>query len=46
MPFQSQAQKKWALTPQGTKQLGKKTVAKWLKETGKKRLPKRVKKKK
>lgn len=45
MSFKSQAQRKWAYTPAGTKALGgKKAVAEWEKATGNKKLPKKVKK--
>lgn len=45
MPFKSEAQRRWAYTPQGTKALGgKKAVAEWEKATGSKKLPKVVKK--
>ena len=44
MPFKSQAQRKWAYTPQGTKALGGvKAVQEWEKATTKP-LPKVVKK--
>ena len=47
MPFKSQAQRKWAYTPAGTKALGgKKAVAEWEKATGNKKLPKVASKKK
>lgn len=47
MPFRSEAQRKWAMTPAGTKALGgKKAVAEWEKATGNKKLPKYVPKKK
>ncbi len=45
MPFKSEAQRKWAMTPAGTKALGgKKAVAEWDKATGDRKLPKRAKK--
>ena len=47
MPYKSQAQRKWAHTPAGTKALGgKKAVEEWDKATKGKKLPKRVKKNK
>lgn len=47
MPFRSEAQRKWAMTPAGTKALGgKKVVAEWERATGNKKLPKYVPKKK
>ena len=47
MPFKSQAQRKWAYTPEGTKALGgKEAVAEWEKATGNKKLPKYKKKNK
>lgn len=47
MPFKSEAQRKWAMTPAGTKALGgKKNVEHWNKETGNKKLPKVAPKKK
>lgn len=46
MPFKSEAQRRWAYTPVGTKALGGKTkVQEWEKATGSKKLPKVVKKK-
>lgn len=46
MPFKSQAQRKWAHTPAGTKALGgKKAVEEWEKATPKK-IPKVAPKKK
>lgn len=45
MPYVSEAQRKWARTPAGTKALGgKKAVAEWERATGNKKLPQRVKK--
>lgn len=45
MPFKSEAQRRWAYTPAGTRALGgKKAVAEWEKATGNKKLPKVVKK--
>lgn len=47
MPYKSQAQRKWAHTPAGTRALGgKKAVEEWDKATGDRKLPKYVKKKK
>lgn len=47
MPFKSEAQRRWAMTPAGTKALGgKKAVAEWQKATGDKKLPKYAPKKK
>lgn len=47
MPFKSQAQRKWAYTPEGTKALGgKRAVQEWEKATGNKKLPKVAPKKK
>ena len=47
MPFKSQAQRKWAYTPAGTKALGgKKAVAEWEKATGDRKLPKTTPKQK
>lgn len=47
MPFKSQAQRRWAMTPAGTKALGgKQAVAEWEKATGDKKLPKYTTKKK
>lgn len=47
MPYKSQAQRKWAHTPAGTRALGgKKAVEEWDKATKGKKLPKRVKKNK
>lgn len=46
MPWKSEAQRKWAMTPAGTKALGgKKAVAEWEKATGDKKLPKYTPKK-
>jgi hypothetical protein len=46
MPFRSEAQRKWAYTPEGTKALGgKKAVQEWEKATPKK-IPKVAPKKK
>lgn len=46
MPFRSEAQRKWAYTPAGTKALGgKKAVEEWEKATPK-RIPKVAPKKK
>lgn len=45
MTYVSEAQRKWARTPAGTKALGgKKAVEEWDKATKGKKLPKRVKK--
>ena len=45
MPFKSEAQRRWAYTPAGTKALGgKKAVKEWDDATKGKKLPKRVKK--
>ena len=45
MPFKSQAQRKWAMTPEGTRALGgKKAVQEWERATGDRKLPPRVKK--
>lgn len=45
MPYVSEAQRKWARTPEGIKALGgKKAVEEWDKATKGKKLPKRVKK--
>lgn len=45
MPYKSEAQRKWARTPEGTKALGgKKAVEEWDKATKGKKLPKKVKK--
>ena len=45
MPFKSQAQRKWAMTPEGTRALGgKKAVQEWERATGNKKLPKVAKK--
>ena len=42
MPFKSEAQRKWAHTPAGTKALGgKKAVEEWERATGNKKLPKK-----
>ena len=42
MPFKSEAQRKWAHTPAGTKALGgKKAVEEWERTTGNKKLPKK-----
>ena len=47
MPFKSEAQRKWAHTPAGTKALGgKKAVAEWEAATGNKKLPRVAPKKK
>ena len=47
MPFKSEAQRKWAMTPAGTKALGgKKAVAEWERATGNRQLPKYAPKKK
>ena len=47
MPYVSEAQRKWARTPAGTKALGgKKAVAEWEIATGNKKLPKYAPKKK
>ena len=47
MPFKSEAQRKWAMTSEGTRALGgKKAVAEWEKATGDKKLPKYAPKKK
>ena len=47
MPFKSEAQRRWAMTKEGTKALGgKKAVAEWEKATGNKKLPNYVPKKK
>jgi hypothetical protein len=46
MPWKSEQQRKWGNSPAGIKALGKKGVAEWNKATGKKKLPKRVKKSK
>lgn len=47
MPFKSEAQKRWAHTPAGTKALGGKTAVKeWDRSTGNKKLPERAPKKK
>ena len=47
MPFKSQAQRKWAYTPEGTKALGGiKAVKEWEQATGNKKLPKVAPKKK
>lgn len=47
MPFKSEAQRRWAMTKEGTKALGgKKAVEEWNKATGNKPLPKYVPKKK
>lgn len=47
MPYKSQAQRKWAHTPAGTRALGgKKAVEEWDKATKGKKLPKKVKKNK
>ena len=44
MPYVSEAQRKWARTPAGTKALGgKKAVEEWDKATKGKKLPKKVK---
>lgn len=46
MPFKSEAQRRWAYTPAGTKALGGKAkVQEWENATGNKKLPKVVKKK-
>jgi hypothetical protein len=46
MPFKSEAQRKWAMTPAGTKALGgKKAVAEWNRATPK-NIPKVAPKKK
>ena len=47
MPFKSEAQRRWAMTPQGTKALGgKKAVQEWIRATGDRKLPKVAPKKK
>lgn len=47
MPFKSEAQRRWANTPAGTKALGgKQAVAEWERATGNKKLPKYAPKKK
>ena len=47
MPFKSEAQRRWAMTPAGTKALGgKDKVAEWERATGNKKLPKVAPKKK
>lgn len=47
MPYVSEAQRKWARTPAGTKALGgKKAVEEWDKASKGKKLPKKVKKNK
>ena len=47
MPFKSEAQRRWAMTKEGTKALGgKKAVEEWTKATGNKQLPKYAPKKK
>jgi len=47
MPFKSEAQRRWAHTPQGTKALGgKEKVKEWERATGDKKLPVVVPKKK
>lgn len=47
MPYKSEAQKRWAHTPAGTKALGGKAAVKeWDSSTGNKKLPERAPKKK
>ena len=47
IPFKSEAQRRWAMTKEGTKALGgKQAVAEWEKATGNKKLPKYASKKK
>ena len=47
MPFKSEAQRRWAMTPAGTKALGGKAkVQEWVQATGNKKLPKVAPKKK
>jgi len=46
MPFKSQAQRKKFYAMEARGEISKKTLEKWEKETGKKKLPKRVKKSK
>lgn len=47
MPFVSQKQRAWAMTPAGTKALGGKAkVQEWVQATGNKKLPKVAPKKK
>lgn len=47
MPFKSEAQRKWAMTKEGTKALGgKQAVQEWIRATGNKKLPPVVPKKK
>ena len=47
MPFKSEAQRRWANTPAGTRALGgKQAVAEWERATGNRPLPKYAPKKK